>query len=175
VTPRLSAAWQHGFGDLTPAASLAFAGTTNADFTVTGVPLARDSAVIDAGLDVTIQRGYGSGDTVKRTAAGVADVGMADMASVIVGRTGGLKVKQLAVVLDRVSAALRAEQACADEVSASLGPPRATARLLAVLPVMGLVLGVGIGGDPVAFLFGTAPGNVCLALGCALALTGVWW
>jgi outer membrane autotransporter protein len=54
VTPRLSAAWQHGFGDLTPAASLAFAGTTNADFTVTGVPLARDSAVIDAGLDVTI-------------------------------------------------------------------------------------------------------------------------
>ncbi|MGH3384168.1 MAG: type II secretion system F family protein [Nocardioidaceae bacterium] len=81
----------------------------------------------------------------------------------------------LAVVLDRVSAALRAEQACADEVSASLGPPRATARLLAVLPVMGLVLGVGIGGDPVAFLFGTAPGNVCLALGCALALTGVWW
>jgi NitT/TauT family transport system substrate-binding protein len=54
-----------------------------------------------AGLDVTIQRGYGSGDTVKRTAAGAADVGMADMASVIVGRSNGLKVKQLAVVLDR--------------------------------------------------------------------------
>jgi outer membrane autotransporter protein len=54
ATPRLSAAWQHGFGDLTPAATLAFAQMTNADFTVNGVPLARDSAVIDAGLDVTI-------------------------------------------------------------------------------------------------------------------------
>jgi outer membrane autotransporter protein len=54
VTPRLSAAWQHGFGDLTPTAALAFAQTTNAEFTVAGVPLAEDSAVIDAGLDVAI-------------------------------------------------------------------------------------------------------------------------
>jgi outer membrane autotransporter protein len=54
VTPRLSAAWQHGFGDLTPTASLAFAQTTNAEFAVTGVPLATDSAVIDAGFDLTI-------------------------------------------------------------------------------------------------------------------------
>jgi NitT/TauT family transport system substrate-binding protein len=59
-----------------------------------------------AGLDVTIQRGYGSGDTVKRTAAGAADIGMADMASVIVGRSNGLKVKQVAVVLDRSADAI---------------------------------------------------------------------
>ncbi len=54
-----------------------------------------------AGLDVTIQRGYGSGDTVKRVAVGSADIGMADMASVAVGRTKGFAVKGLAVVLDR--------------------------------------------------------------------------
>ena len=59
-----------------------------------------------AGLDVTIQRGYGSGDTVKRTTAGTADIGMADMASVIVGRSNGLKVKQVAVVLDRSADAI---------------------------------------------------------------------
>ena len=35
----------------------------------------------EAGLDLDIQRGYGSGDTVKRTATGAADIGMADMAS----------------------------------------------------------------------------------------------
>ena len=55
----------------------------------------------DAGLDVDIQRGYGSGDTVRRTATGAADIGMADMASVIIGRGNGLAVKQIAVVLDR--------------------------------------------------------------------------
>lgn len=53
------------------------------------------------GLDVTIQRGYGSGDTVKRIGAGAADFGMADAASVIVGRGNGLKVKQIATILDR--------------------------------------------------------------------------
>jgi NitT/TauT family transport system substrate-binding protein len=60
----------------------------------------------DAGLDVDIQRGYGSGDTVKRTATGAADVGMADMASVISGRSNGFKVKQVAVVLDRSADAI---------------------------------------------------------------------
>jgi NitT/TauT family transport system substrate-binding protein len=54
-----------------------------------------------ADLDVEIQRGYGSGDTVKRVATGAADIGMADMASVIVGRGNGLAVKQVAVILDR--------------------------------------------------------------------------
>lgn len=55
----------------------------------------------DAGIDIDIQRGYGSGDTVKRVATGVATVGMADMASIIIGRGNGLAVKQVAVVLDR--------------------------------------------------------------------------
>lgn len=60
----------------------------------------------EAGLDVEIQRGYGSGDTVKRTATGAADVGMADMASVIVGRGNGLAVKQVATLLDRSADAI---------------------------------------------------------------------
>jgi len=55
----------------------------------------------EAGIDIDIQRGYGSGDTVKRTATKVADIGMADMASIIIGRGNGLAVKQVAVVLDR--------------------------------------------------------------------------
>jgi NitT/TauT family transport system substrate-binding protein len=60
----------------------------------------------DANLDVDIQRGYGSGDTVKRIATGSADLGMADMASVIAGRGNGFLVKQLAVVLDRSADAI---------------------------------------------------------------------
>jgi tight adherence protein B len=81
----------------------------------------------------------------------------------------------LAGVLGRVAAALRSDQAAAAEVEASLGPPRATAQLLAVLPGFGLLLGSGLGGDPVGFLLGSFPGQVCLAVGAGLAALGVWW
>jgi len=60
----------------------------------------------DANIDIDIQRGYGSGDTVKRVATGAATVGMADMASIIIGRGNGLAVKQIAVVLDRSADAI---------------------------------------------------------------------
>ena len=53
VTPHISAAWQHAFNDVTPGAALAFA-TTGIGFNVTGVPLAEDSALIDAGLDFAL-------------------------------------------------------------------------------------------------------------------------
>src|SRR5436190_12954465 len=55
----------------------------------------------NAGYDVDVQRGYGSGDTAKRVSTGTADVGIADAASVIVGRSNGLKVKQVATLYER--------------------------------------------------------------------------
>lgn len=53
VTPHIEAAWLHAFDDVTPGASLAFA-TTGIGFAVDGVPLAEDSAILDAGLDFAI-------------------------------------------------------------------------------------------------------------------------
>ena len=53
VVPHLFAAWQHAFDDVTPGAGLAFV-TTGIGFNVYGVPLAEDSALIDAGLDFTL-------------------------------------------------------------------------------------------------------------------------
>jgi outer membrane autotransporter protein len=53
VTPHVSAAWQHAFDDITPDAALAFA-STGIGFDVSGVPLAEDTALIDAGLDPNI-------------------------------------------------------------------------------------------------------------------------
>jgi len=53
VTPHISAAWQHAFDDVTPEAALAFA-FTGIGFTVYGVPLAQDSALIDTGLDLAL-------------------------------------------------------------------------------------------------------------------------
>ena len=53
VTPHISAAWQHAFNDVTPGAALAFA-STGIGFDIAGVPLAEDSALIDAGLDLAL-------------------------------------------------------------------------------------------------------------------------
>ncbi len=81
----------------------------------------------------------------------------------------------LADVLDRVGAALRAEEDARSEVEAALAPPRATAKLLAVLPVFGLLLGVSMDARPLDFLFGSAIGTACLALGVGLVVAGVVW
>ncbi|UPK75507.1 type II secretion system F family protein [Nocardioidaceae bacterium SCSIO 66511] len=81
----------------------------------------------------------------------------------------------LADVLDRLSTALRQDDEARQEVIAALGAPRATARVLAVLPVFGLALGAGIGGDPLAVLLESMLGAICLAAGSALAISGLLW
>jgi outer membrane autotransporter protein len=53
LTPRVSAAWQHAFGDVTPSAALAFQ-NTGAAFNVAGAPLAQNAALVEAGLDLAI-------------------------------------------------------------------------------------------------------------------------
>lgn len=45
--------WRHAFGDVTPLSTLSFAG--GSPFSIAGVPIARDSAVINAGLDLAIR------------------------------------------------------------------------------------------------------------------------
>lgn len=101
-------------------------------------------------------------------AAGLRDVAAAWTVSV---RSGA----RLAAVLDRVVENLREQDDIVREVDSTLGPPRATARLLAVLPLLALALGAALGGNPVAFLLGPGVGSWCLAAGAALAVVGVLW
>ncbi|WP_292353115.1 autotransporter domain-containing protein [Mesorhizobium sp.] len=49
ATMRGMLGWRHAFGDVTPISSFAFAGGDA--FTIAGMPIARDSAVVEAGLD----------------------------------------------------------------------------------------------------------------------------
>jgi outer membrane autotransporter protein len=60
VTPQIEAAWLHAFDDVTPGASLAFA-TTGLGFAIDGVPLAEDSALLDAGLNFAISERLSAG------------------------------------------------------------------------------------------------------------------
>lgn len=81
----------------------------------------------------------------------------------------------LAEPVARLHASLRAEETVRREVDAQLAGPRATARLLALLPVVGVMLGTGLGADPAGFLLGTPAGRACLIIGVSLSLLGLRW
>jgi fibronectin-binding autotransporter adhesin len=53
LTAKATLGWRHAFGDVTPLASLRFAGGGNG-FGIAGVPIARNATVIEAGLDYAI-------------------------------------------------------------------------------------------------------------------------
>lgn len=90
-------------------------------------------------------------------------------------RIGAERGGTLALVLDGLAGTLRHEEALRQEVAAQLAGPRATARLLGGLPVLGLAMAAALGARPMAFLFGTLPGVSCLVAGIGLDLLGVWW
>jgi len=80
----------------------------------------------------------------------------------------------LADGVTRLAAGLAADGRCRAEVEAQLAGPRATAAVLAVLPAVAVLLGAGLGADPLDF-FRTPPGAACLGGGIALDLAGVAW
>jgi len=53
VVPRASIAWQHAFDDVTPTAALAFQ-STGVAFSIAGLPIARDAALAEAGVDLRL-------------------------------------------------------------------------------------------------------------------------
>lgn len=81
----------------------------------------------------------------------------------------------LADVLDRIATGLRSDDEARAEVTAALGPPRATAKMLAVLPAFGLAMGMSMGAAPLDFLLHSQAGWLCLAAGVTLATLGLLW
>ncbi len=101
-------------------------------------------------------------------AAALAELGAAWQVSQSLG--GGL-----AHAVDRVVETARAELATHRVVASELASAQATARMIATLPVVILVLSDGSGADPWRFLLLSTPGLCCLAAGLGLALIGMWW
>jgi tight adherence protein B len=81
----------------------------------------------------------------------------------------------MADLLDQVARALRVDQSVERTVTAELAGPRATGRVMAVLPLCGIGLGYLLGGDPVGFLVSGPVGWGCLVGGSILAAGGVLW
>ena len=99
--------------------------------------------------------------------------GLADLAAAwqVSQRSGAA----LTTSLGQVVASARARQLAGHLVRGELSSARATARLVALLPVGTLAMSAGIGGDPWSFLFGHPVGLGCLGAGAALVFAGLAW
>lgn len=81
----------------------------------------------------------------------------------------------MADALDRLVDSAERNAAARREVQAQLAGPRATVRVLAVLPAVGIGMGLLMGADPLGFLLGSVWGWGCLLLAGALEVVGVVW
>lgn len=81
----------------------------------------------------------------------------------------------LADLLDRIAADARSARRAVTAASAQAAGARATAWLLAALPLGGVALGFGVGADPLAVLLHTPIGAACAAAAIGLQVIGLVW
>lgn len=126
------------------------------------------AAVIDAAR---------SGDDVAAALARASSAEGCDGLRLLAGcwRIGVDRGGMLVSVIEGLAEALRDEQSHREDVALHLAGPRATARLLAGLPILGLAMAAALGAKPLGFLFGSLPGCLCLVLGSGLDAVGLWW
>jgi tight adherence protein B len=140
-----------------------------------GAALARAAETWSGLAPVAQSQAYG-GDVpaaLRRAAAEPGAEGLALVAASwqVAHHTG----QGLADAFERVAQGLRDTRATARVVRGELASARATARLVAALPVVALAIGAGSGGDPLGFLLLTPAGIACLACGLGLGLAGLAW
>ena len=129
-----------------------------------GIPFALPLAYIVAGVDPTkptdaIPR------QAERQAAGIVS------ACVLAHELG----VPLAAIFSTLSNALRESRAAEDERTVALSGPIASAKLLQLLPALGIGLGTILGASPLAWFMGSLPGAVVGGGGVALVVLGRTW
>ena len=155
-------------GELRAGRSAAQALTASADVATGAVRLALLAASSSAGLGGDVPAallGKASASAAPELLAGLGACWQ-----VCAGTGSGL-----AMAVDRLEEGLRAEQGQRLAVAAELAGPRATAGLLACLPLAGIALAAGLGARPVHVLLHTTIGLACAVLGVGLDGLGVWW
>ncbi|MET8083956.1 hypothetical protein [Micromonospora sp. NPDC005237] len=113
-------------------------------------------------LEIAAVQGSGGADRLSELTS--AAVRLAD-------RTGA----PLAELVERIEADARATDRGLAAAAAQAAGARATAWLLAALPLGGIALGYGIGVDPLAVLLHSTVGGVCAVLAVALQVVGLFW
>ncbi len=81
----------------------------------------------------------------------------------------------LGLAVARLGAGRREAAESEAELASELAGVRTSARLLALLPLFGLLIGQWIGAEPLDWLLGSAVGRAVLVAGIALQLAGIAW
>ena len=81
----------------------------------------------------------------------------------------------LALSIEKLAQSMRISQDVRTQLEAELAGPRATARMLALLPLIGIGLGYLMGAEPLTWLLSNPLGWLTLTIGLALTASGVWW
>lgn len=81
----------------------------------------------------------------------------------------------LAVAVTRMYEQARIAEDIRVQLLAQMAGPRATARILMMLPLFGIAMGMMMGVDPVGWLLGSPMGLGCLVCGLMLTALGYWW
>lgn len=116
------------------------------------------------------------GDVVqqwRRQAAEPGQSGLADLA-----RAWQLSLSTGASMtnsLDDLAEALNDDETLDLVIKSEAAGPRASGKIMAVLPFIAMGMGYLLGGDPVGFLFGSPLGWACLICGCVFACGGMLW
>ena len=100
--------------------------------------------------------------------AGLAELARAWQVSIDTGAP-------MSTTLEQVAAGLSADRNLQSVIAGELAAPRATSKVMAVLPACGIGIGYLLGGDPVGWLLAGPPGWGCLFVGVLLACAGVLW
>lgn len=106
-------------------------------------------------------------DAAGRRSLLVAVAGVWDLA--VASGTG------FAEILQRMATSHRRSLDVRRTLSVELAAPRATARMMSLLPLLGVLLGTVLGVDPVGWLTGTPLGLAVLFVGVALNVAGFLW
>lgn len=146
------------------------------------VVVARVAALLRAGASPGGAWGQAVGvrvdaDGVPDAASLVDHVGGVGRAEAVVAacRLAGDVGAPLAEVLEEVAALVADEARAAGERAAAFAGPRTTIRILGWLPVVGILLGLALGADPIATAFDGRAGTVAMLLGVAFLLAGRRW
>ena len=139
------------------------------------------AAALDRLAAVVVGSGGDPGRSAGVRAAGVRSGGRMDQHAEVMARLGDgwqLSVRYgvpWAALIETVATDLDDRRRAESLRTAQVAGPRVSGYVLAVMPALGILLGAGMGADPLHVLLATGVGGVLLLVGSALTCLGLAW
>lgn len=90
-------------------------------------------------------------------------------------QVGSVSGSGLARVVEELARSGRAGEDTRAQLDAQLASARASMRVLALLPILGIAMGTVLGAAPIPWFLGTSIGRLAFIAGVTLSGCGMWW